>query len=49
MLRIFEWLQIYFGISPMVAGILLVISVIVTGLTCMILLAFSMVPKEKIE
>ena len=49
MLKIFEWMQVFFGISPMVAGILFIGGVIFTGLTCMIVLAFSMVPKEKTE
>jgi hypothetical protein len=48
-LAIFEWLQSSFGLSPMVAGVLLAGTFIFTGLFAMISIALMCIPKEKTD
>jgi hypothetical protein len=48
-LGMFEWLQSYFGFSPVVAGVLLAGAFIFTGLFAMISIALMCIPKEKTD
>jgi len=48
-LTTFEWMQEYFGLSPIVAGLVMASTVLFSGVACMILLVFMWVSKQKLD